>query len=173
MTNIETQIVTLNETLTALLNEAAHNTIPARKRDTQSIKVAYRALRKAAKISQQIEALEAQLTEEQEEVNHLQALNLTDMETAVMEAFLPTLFEGELEYSETTDKDISSITGIEMKQLRGVLGSLVKKGIINCDHSAWEEEVASMNIEGMKRKSQKKVYVELRQKFFYLHPSHE
>ena len=157
---LQTQIATLTETLSQVATQL------------QALTAQLAAMQNEEPEAEMI-TIEELLGTEEPKANPLKELGLTKMETAVMEAFLPTLFEGELEYSETTVKDLTEMTGIEMKQMRGVLGSLVKKGIINCDHSAWQEEKASRKIEGNKRKTQKKVYVELREKFFYLHPSHE
>ena len=94
------------------------------------------------------------------------------MESIVLRALLPTLIEDELDYSNTTDKDLSKLTGIDMKQMRGVLGSLSKKGIIICDTTAIDDRNYFQKMRGKKPLSYNS-FVHLAEDFFYLHPSHE
>ena len=56
-------------------------------------------------------------------------LQLTNLETQVLENLINNLY-AEPGFSDVDANDISRSTGIPMKSIRGVLSSLVKKGII-------------------------------------------
>jgi DNA-binding MarR family transcriptional regulator len=56
-------------------------------------------------------------------------LNLTELETKVLTAFIDGLY-AEPGFSDVDAKDIANMTKIDIKSVRGVLASLVKKGII-------------------------------------------
>ena len=75
----------------------------------------------------------------------------TDLEEKVLKFFIDGLY-AEPGFSDISPKDISKNTGIEMKVLRGVLASLVKKGVI------FIEENQGYDI----------VYLE--ESFYHLHP---
>ena len=94
------------------------------------------------------------------------------MEQSVLSALLPTLYAGELEFSETTDKDLAKATGINNKQMRGVLGSLTQKGIIHCDTSAIEDINWNKKLNGEKPVNFTS-FVHLNEEYFYLHTSHK
>lgn len=56
-------------------------------------------------------------------------LQLTELETKVLENLIENLY-AEPGFSDVDAKDISHSTGIPTKSIRGVLSSLVKKGIV-------------------------------------------
>lgn len=56
--------------------------------------------------------------------------NLTPRETEVLIHFIDELY-AEPGFSDVSPQDLSEICGIEMKYLRGILGSLTKKGVID------------------------------------------
>ena len=61
-------------------------------------------------------------------------LQLTDLETQVLENLINNLY-AEPGFSDVDAKDISHSTGIPMKSIRGVLSSLVKKGIVHLEET--------------------------------------
>lgn len=61
-------------------------------------------------------------------------LKFTALETRVMESLIDGLY-AEPGFSDVDAHDISRQTGISTKSIRGVLSSLVKKGIITIDDS--------------------------------------
>jgi hypothetical protein len=73
--------------------------------------------------------------EEQEDLRDtLKKLGLTIMEQQVMEAFIKSLY-AEPGFSDVDANDLSDATNITRKQIRGVLASLTKKGLIAIDTS--------------------------------------
>ena len=56
-------------------------------------------------------------------------LNITTLETQVLESLIQGLY-AEPGFSDVSDTDLVNQTGIPSKSIRGVLGSLCKKGII-------------------------------------------
>ena len=62
-------------------------------------------------------------------------LNLTELESKTLNAFIRGLY-AEPGFSDVDVNDLSSILEIPTKVLRGVLGSLVKKGIIFIDENS-------------------------------------
>lgn len=56
-------------------------------------------------------------------------LNLTELEEKVLTEFIDRLY-AEPGFSDVDARDLSKGTNIDIKTIRGVLGSLVKKGII-------------------------------------------
>jgi len=62
-------------------------------------------------------------------------LNLTELESLTLNAFIRGLY-AEPGFSDVDVNDLSSVLGIPTKVLRGVLGSLVKKGIIFIDENS-------------------------------------
>jgi hypothetical protein len=63
-------------------------------------------------------------------------LNLTELESLTLNAFIKGLY-AEPGFSDVDVNDLSSVLGIPTKVLRGVLGSLVKKGIVFIDAAHW------------------------------------
>jgi hypothetical protein len=61
-------------------------------------------------------------------------LSLTAMETQVMESLIVNLY-AEPGFSDVDAKDLSRSTKIPTRSIRGVLSSLVKKGLITIDNS--------------------------------------
>jgi DNA-binding MarR family transcriptional regulator len=59
-------------------------------------------------------------------------LNLTELETKTLQSLIDGLY-AEPGYSDVDVKDISKDLGIDTKIIRGALGSLVKKGIVQID----------------------------------------
>ena len=84
-------------------------------------------------------------------------LQLTDLETQVLENLINNLY-AEPGFSDVDAKDISSSTGIPMKSIRGVISSLVKKGIVHL------EETDNMWA------SEQFVIIYLHDSHWYLHP---
>ena len=62
-------------------------------------------------------------------------LNLTELESLTLNAFIRGLY-AEPGFSDVDVNDLSSILGIPTKVLRGVVGSLVKKGIVFVDENS-------------------------------------
>lgn len=58
-----------------------------------------------------------------------ESVNLTELETKFMEAFIGDLY-AEPGFSDINLKDMVKATGIPMRRIKGVLGSLVNKGIV-------------------------------------------
>ena len=87
--------------------------------------------------------------------NH--TLNLTKLETTVLETLIDGLY-AEPGFSDVDAKDISKITGISTKSIRGALGSLVKKGIVT---------LIETNSYGA---PEQYVIIYLNQDYWYLHP---
>lgn len=61
-------------------------------------------------------------------------VELTELELKVMESYVSMLY-AEPGFSDVDAKDISEDIGISTKSVRGALGSLVKKGILNLDEN--------------------------------------
>jgi hypothetical protein len=57
-------------------------------------------------------------------------LQLTPMETQVMEAFISDLY-AEPGFSDVSPQDLQRMTKIPMTSFKGVIGSLTKKGLIH------------------------------------------
>ena len=86
----------------------------------------------------------------------LNDLNLTELENQVLTAFI-TALDKEPFFSDVIASDLAKITNVDIKQVRGVVGSLAKKGIM------WVEDA---NEGGYK-------IIYLQPDFFYLHTSKE
>jgi hypothetical protein len=71
-------------------------------------------------------------------------LSLTSLETAALKAIIEGLY-AEPGFSDLDAKDISIYTGISMSSLRGVLSSLVKKGIIQIDDNDAGYQIIYLN----------------------------
>ena len=59
-------------------------------------------------------------------------LNLTELESNVLESFVSSLY-AEPGFSDVDVNDISEDLGVSTKIIRGALGSLVKKGIVQIE----------------------------------------
>jgi len=68
--------------------------------------------------------------------DELKKLNLTELEEKFIRSYLPMLYE--YEFSDVDVNDIAKDTGISNKILRGVLGNLIKKGILELP---WEGDM--------------------------------
>jgi sugar-specific transcriptional regulator TrmB len=64
----------------------------------------------------------------------MQDLNLTELETATLEALINGLY-AEPGFSDVDASDLSHMTNIPTRQLRGVISSLVQKGIVFVENS--------------------------------------
>lgn len=84
-------------------------------------------------------------------------LNLTDLETRTLTALIDSLY-AEPGFSDVDAKDLSKETKIPTKSIRGVLSSLVKKGIVNLEET---------NTYGA---TEQYVIIYLNPEFWYLHP---
>jgi hypothetical protein len=84
-------------------------------------------------------------------------LSLTKLETTVLETLIDGLY-AEPGFSDVDAHDIAKQTKISTKSIRGVLSSLVKKGII------WLDETSSFGTE------KQYVIIYLSQDYWYLHP---
>ena len=84
-------------------------------------------------------------------------LSLTKLETTVLETLIDGLY-AEPGFSDVDAHDIAKQTKISTKSIRGVLSSLVKKGII------WLDETRSFGSE------KQYVIIYLSQNYWYLHP---
>lgn len=82
----------------------------------------------------------------------MQELNLTELETQVLKSFINGLY-AEAGFSDIDANDLSKWTGIPMKVIRGVIGSLIKKDIM------WVEDNGEY------------VIIYLSMQFWYLHPN--
>ena len=61
--------------------------------------------------------------------NGIAELDLTEMEAQVLKALISELY-AEPGFSDVGVRDLSDITKIPMNSIRGVMGSLIKKGIL-------------------------------------------
>jgi hypothetical protein len=60
--------------------------------------------------------------------------NFTELETQVLNALIDGLY-AEPGFSDVDANDLSEWTGIPTKQVRGVLSSLIKKGVVTLDET--------------------------------------
>jgi predicted transcriptional regulator len=88
-------------------------------------------------------------------------LQLTALETKVLETLINGLY-AEPGFSDVDAKDLQSETGISTRSIRGVLSSLIQKGII------YIEATDSCDFYGKKNPVYQLIY--LRREFWYLHP---
>jgi len=70
-------------------------------------------------------------------------LNLTELESLTLTAFIGGLY-AEPGFSDVDVNDLSSELGIPTKVLRGVLGSLVKKGIVSIEENGGGYDIIHM-----------------------------
>lgn len=89
----------------------------------------------------------------------IKTLGLTPLETQTLNALIDGLY-AEPGFSDIDANDLSAATGIPTKTIRGVLSSLVKRGIV---------ELVPTDTWGIP-KSQQFVIVYLRQEYWDLHP---
>jgi hypothetical protein len=87
---------------------------------------------------------------------NIQKENLTVLEKQTIQSFINDLY-AEPGFSDVSPQDLSRLTKIPMKSLRGVLGSLVQKGYV------WIADGKDMGIECD--------IVYLNDSFYYLHPT--
>lgn len=71
-------------------------------------------------------------------------LQLTALETQVMESFISLLY-AESGFSDVDAKDLSHDTKIPTRSIRGVLSSLVQKGIISIDENGAGYQIIYLN----------------------------
>ena len=65
---------------------------------------------------------------------NINELNLTELESKTLNTFVSCLY-AEPGFSDVDVKDLSDELGISTKIIRGVLGSLVKKGVVTIDNN--------------------------------------
>ena len=83
-------------------------------------------------------------------------INLTDLEQTLLTEFIGSLYAEE-GYSDVDAKDLAHGTGIDIKIVRGALGSLVKKGIVSVETMQnWGEEAYQI--------------IYLNEDYYYMHP---
>ena len=104
----------------------------------------------------------------QEEPEQFAGLNLTEKETATLNALIKGLY-AEAGFTDVTDLDLVNATGIPAKSMRGVLSSLSKKGIIDVDTSAVEDINWQRKIEVMP-KVKFNSFINLKEEYYSLHP---
>lgn len=83
----------------------------------------------------------------------LDKLNLTGLENLFMTSFVNNLF-AEKHFSDVTVREVAANIGKSIKIVRGVVGSLIKKGLIDVD-----------GVDGVKKMS----IVYLKEEYFNLH----
>ncbi len=82
----------------------------------------------------------------------MQNLNLTQLEETILTEFIDNLYAEE-GFSDVDAKDLSKGTNIDIKIIRGVLGSLVKKDIVYIDENESGYQI-----------------IYLHDEYYYLHP---
>lgn len=70
-------------------------------------------------------------------------LNLTQLEETILTELIDNLYE--IGFSDVDAKDLSKGTNIDIKIIRGVLGSLVKKDIIYIDENSFKYQIIYLN----------------------------
>lgn len=88
----------------------------------------------------------------------MKELNLTELQTQVLQKLIDNLY-AEPNFTDVTVEDLSQYTQISIKKVRGVVSSLVNKGIIYIENTLDNEE--------------KQSFVGLKGSFWYLHPDKE
>lgn len=98
----------------------------------------------------------------------LKELNLTELETLFINTLIPQLY-AEKDFTDTDVQYISKAMGISLESGKGVLGALVKKGIVD----AIEFQHTKMVQVGKKIKmvTIDIPLVVLNENFYYLHPT--
>jgi DNA-binding MarR family transcriptional regulator len=72
-------------------------------------------------------------------------LNLTELETKTINTFVGCLY-AEPGFSDVDVKDLSEVTGISTKSIRGALGSLVKKGVVTVNPNDSGYDIIDLNV---------------------------
>jgi predicted transcriptional regulator of viral defense system len=72
-------------------------------------------------------------------------LNLTELETKTLTTFVGCLY-AEPGFSDVDVKDLSEVTGISTKSIRGALGSLVKKGVVTVNTNDGGYDIIDLNV---------------------------
>jgi len=72
-------------------------------------------------------------------------LNLTELETKTLTTFVGCLY-AEPGFSDVDVKDLSEVTGISSKSIRGALGSLVKKGVVTVNTNDSGYDIIDLNV---------------------------
>jgi DNA-binding MarR family transcriptional regulator len=72
-------------------------------------------------------------------------LNLTELETKTLTTFVGCLY-AEPGFSDVDVKDLSEVTGISTKSIRGALGSLVKKGVVTVNPNDSGYDIIDLNV---------------------------
>jgi len=91
-------------------------------------------------------------------MEHYQNLELTELETSFLKAFIPNLY-AEPGFSDINPKEMAQATGMDIKTVKGVMGSLVKKDII------WTMSSEEL---GIPRENGPIIY--LNESYYFLHP---
>jgi DNA-binding MarR family transcriptional regulator len=71
-------------------------------------------------------------------------LNLTQLEEQVLTSLIDSLY-AEPGFSDVDAKDIANSTKIDIKSVRGGLGSLVKKGMVSIDGNSSGYQIIYLN----------------------------
>jgi hypothetical protein len=79
----------------------------------------------------------------------------TKLEQTVIDAFIPELY-AEPGFSDVSPQDLARLTKIPMRSLKGVLGSLTKKSVIEI----WDKDYLGSDAD----------IVYLKEAFYHLHP---
>jgi len=72
-------------------------------------------------------------------------LNLTELETKTLTTYVGCLY-AEPGFSDVDVKDLSEVTGISTKSIRGALGSLVKKGVVTVNTNDSGYDIIDLNV---------------------------
>jgi DNA-binding transcriptional regulator LsrR (DeoR family) len=72
-------------------------------------------------------------------------LNLTELETKTLSTYVSCLY-AEPGFSDVDVKDLSEVTGISTKSIRGALGSLVKKGVVTVNTNDSGYDIIDLNV---------------------------
>jgi DNA-binding MarR family transcriptional regulator len=72
-------------------------------------------------------------------------LNLTELETKTLTTYVGCLY-AEPGFSDVDVKDLSEVTGISTKSIRGALGSLVKKGVVTVNPNDSGYDIIDLNV---------------------------
>jgi DNA-binding transcriptional regulator LsrR (DeoR family) len=70
---------------------------------------------------------------------------LTELETKTLSTYVSCLY-AEPGFSDVDVKDLSEVTGISTKSIRGALGSLVKKGVVTVNTNDSGYDIIDLNV---------------------------
>ena len=76
---------------------------------------------------------------------NISELNLTELESKTLTAFTDCLY-AEPGFSDVDVSDLSEVTGISTKSIRGALGSLVKKGVVTVNPNDGGYDIIDLNV---------------------------